>query len=85
MSAVTIRSLSLPDAGQSGLVELTLGDSSDAEQSKQWIMARVSVETPSTRSVLTLQILALKQLHEIAFAEMQRLERKRSDSQQRPE
>ena len=80
MSALTIQSVSLPDAGRSDLVEQTLGDGSDAEQSKQWILARVQIEKPDSRSVLTLQILALKQLHELAFAEMQRLERLRAES-----
>lgn len=81
----TVKSVSLPDAGQSGLVELVLSDGPDAEQSRQWISARVEVETPNNRSLLTLQILALTRLHETIFAEKKRLEHLRFESQSRPE
>ncbi len=77
MTAVTMRFVSLPDAGQTERVEIALMDGPDDEQSRQWIRARGEVETPMLRPVLTLQILALTRLHDLVFEEKRRLERLR--------
>jgi hypothetical protein len=54
-------------------VQIFLGDGPDAEQSSQWISARVAVETPPLRTFALLQLNSLTSMQNLIAAEISRL------------
>ncbi len=74
--AAKIRSMSVlgSEAGRSvGYVEIALGDFEDAEQSTEWITARMRLDEPTTHSLALLQIAAVRKARDLLTDESDRL------------
>jgi hypothetical protein len=71
-----LRSTLMPStpAGKAvGYVELFVADHETADQSQEWIQARVKVDEPNVSSLALLQIKSLRTLRDLLTAESERL------------